>query len=160
MSTAAEKHDLRINSVLARRALRRGYSQESITTETPLTELIQAEERTAVAGEKGDVLKRMMQFFYADGQHPGAVLRRVFAVAKAIDPELLGHMNLEELGLMFGETKAAQSWRVKKIFSDYQKERGVKGFKANFQKSETACGAMSRAQRGNKNRSGKKRKKP
>ena len=155
----SKDHEERINSVLARKALKHGYRQEAVTHEAPLTELIAAEEQAAAAAGlgRGDVLKRMLQFFYADGQHPGAVVRRVFAVAKAIDPDLLGHMTLEDVGEMLGETKAAQSWRVKKIFSGYQKQAGARGFKASFQKSEDACVAMSRAQRGNKNRSGKRK---
>lgn len=147
-----EQHDVRIASLLARVAQRKGYTQESITTHTPLDDLIAAEERAEMEGGRGDTLAQMLRFFYADGMHPGCVLRRVFAVAKAIKPELVGDMSLEELALMFGETKAAQSWRIKKIFSDYQRQAGVKGFKASFQKSEAAVAAYSRAQRGNKNR--------
>lgn len=148
-----EDHERRIQETLAMRAARNGYSQEGVTWQTPLSDLIAAEERAEMEGGRGDVLRQMLLFFYADGLHPGAVLRRVFAVAKAIKPELIGDMSLEELALMFGETKAAQSWRIKRIFSDYQRQAGVKGFKASFQKSEAAVAAMSRAQRGNKNRS-------
>lgn len=149
----ADGHDQRINSALARVASKRGYTQESVTTRTPLDELIEAEEQSELAGDRGNVLRRVLLFFYADGMHPGAVLRRVYALAKAIDPELIGDMTCDDLALMFGETKAAQSWRIQRIFSGYQRAAGVNGFKASFQKSESARAAYSRAQRGNNNRS-------
>lgn len=148
----AESHNLRINSALAIAAARRGFSQEAVTNHTPLDALIEADERCQEQEGLGSVLQRMMLFFFADGAHPGVVLRRVYAVAKAIEPAMINHMSLEELALMFGETKAAQSWRLKRIFSDYQRHSGLKGFKARFQKSESARAAYSRAQRGNKNR--------
>lgn len=155
MSRESDAHDVRINSILARAAARRGYNQESITTITPLTELMATEGRAELEGGRADVLKQMLLFFYADGQHPGAVLRRVFAVAKALDESLLEGMTLTDMAQMFGETKAAQSWRIQKIFSGYQRAAGVNGFKASFQKSEAARAAYSRTQRGNTNRRGK-----
>jgi hypothetical protein len=147
------QHARRIRASLAQVAAKHGYAAEGVTTRTPLDALLEAEEAAAgPEGERADVLKKMMHYFYADGKHPGAVLRRVFGLAKAIAPELLGDMTLAELGLMFGETRAAQQWRIKKIFSDYQKGAGAKGFKARFQKSEAASAAAARAQRGNQNR--------
>lgn len=157
----ADSFDREINSVLARAALKQGYSAEAVTVRTPLDDLIRGEE---VDGESDDevaelrrkILRHLLRFFFADGPHPGAVVRRVYAVAKPLTPELIMHMTCEDLANMLGETKAAHSWRILKIFSDYQRARGVKGFKAAFQKSESARAKYSRAQQGNSNRRGKK----
>jgi hypothetical protein len=152
------EHDHRITSALARAAARHGYQQESVTSHTPLDDLLDAEDAAQVGElERSAVLNRLLDYLAADGPHPGCVLRRYFAVVKALQREdLLCGMTLQELGLMFGETKAAQSWRVKKIFSGYLRGAGAKGFKARFQKSETARAAYARAQLGNTNRRGKK----
>lgn len=154
----SETHDQRITSALARAAARHGFAQESVTTHTPLDDLLDAEDAAQDGNAPREtVLNRLLDYLASDGPHPGCVLRRYFAVAKALQREdLLCGMTLHELGLMFGETRAAQSWRVKKIFSGYLKGRGAKGFKARFQKSEAAREAYSRAQLGNTNRRGKK----
>jgi hypothetical protein len=147
-------HDQRINSAIARAAARRGYQQEAITTRTPLDDLLAKEEGEDAQAQRREALSLVLLYFFADGPHPGCVLRRVYAVTKAVKPKLCLDMTLEELALMFGETKAAQQWRIDKIFNDYQRLRGVKGFKAAFQKSDEARAAYSRAQRGNHNRRG------
>lgn len=150
-----EAHTRRINSVLARKALQHGYAFEGATVRTPLDELLAKDEPEDAQCERRETLQALNRFFVADGPSPGAVVRRVFAVLRAVNPELIAHMTVRELALMFDETPAAQSWRIKKIFSDYLRERGVKGFKAPFQKSEAARAAYSRAQQGNRNRSGR-----
>ncbi len=148
-------HEKRIQETLAQAFAKRGFRHEAITTRTPLDDLLAKEEPADVQEERREALGAMMRFFFADGPHLGCVVRRVFAIGKAITPELIAHMTVEELAQMFDETKAAQSWRIKKIFSDYQRDRGVKGFKAPFQKSEESRAAFSRAQRGNTNRRAK-----
>lgn len=150
-------HDQRITSALARAAARKGFSQASVTTHTPLDDLLEAEEAAACGElERSAVLNRLLDYLAADGPHPGCVLRRYYAVVKALQREdLLCGMTLKELGMMFGETKAAQSWRIKKIFSGYLKGAGAKGFKARFQKSEAAVAAYARTQLGNTNRRGR-----
>lgn len=146
----------RIEQTLAQVFQKKGYQQEAVTTRTPLSDLLAQEDTADVQSERLETLRALNRFYVADGPHPGSVLRRVFAVLKAVSPELIVNMTLAEMGQMFGETKAAQSWRVKKIFTNYQRERGIKGFKAAFQKSEKARSAYSRAQQGNTNRAGKK----
>lgn len=146
------RDEKRIGETLAQVYWKKGFRQEAVTTRTPLADLLAKEEAADVQEERRETLGVLLRYFFADGPHPGAVVRRLFAVAKAVAPELIVDMTVEELGLMFGETKAAQSWRIKKIFSNYQRDRGVKGFKAAFQKSEHSTAAFSRAQRGNHNR--------
>ena len=154
------KDERRINETLAQVFHKKGFQQEAITTRTPLADLLAKEAGEDEQDERRETLGVLLRYFFADGPHPGAVVRRVFAVGKAVAPELIVDMTVEELGLMFGETKAAQSWRIEKIFSNYQRERGVKGFKAGFQKSEHTSAAFSRAQRGNHNRRKKLVRKP
>jgi len=145
----------RIAETLAQRFAKQGFCHEAVDTATPLTALLGKEEGENVEDDRHEVIGAMLDFFCADGVHPGWVLRRVFAVLKAVRPQLLGDMSLEEMGNLFGETRAAQSWRIKKMFTDYQRGKGAKSFKAAFQKSEAAVGSYSRAQKGNTNRRAK-----
>lgn len=145
--------EYRIDLALSRAAARAGYEPEVVMPHSPLDELLRTE--AGEEEEQREMLGLVLDYFFADGRHPGSVLRRVYAVARAIRPRLIGHMNGTELALMFGETRAAQAWRVKKIFSGYLQERGAKGFKATFQKSESSTPKYAAAARGNQNRRGK-----
>ena len=151
----SSRDERRINDTLARAAQRQGYTAEAVTTHTPLDDLLQAEDGDE--DQHREALGKVLLYFFADGPHPGAVLRRVFGVTLAIRPELILNMNRADLAMMFGETRAAQSWRIKKIFSGYQRERGVKGFKARSEKSETAVAKYTRLRRGVSNRRGNQR---
>ena len=139
-------HERRIAAALARNARRRRYAIVDTGSALTVEEVLGGDE-SGIA-----VARELLYFLNADGQHPGALLRRVYILLKAITPEAIGDLTLTEIGMIFGETRAAVSIRVKRVFSSFQKKQGAKGFKAPFQRSETACVAMSRAQMGNRNR--------
>lgn len=149
----------RINSVLARAAARRGYTMEAATTRTPLSELIDREALDAGEDAEGvmrarlETFHRFIDFAFADGPHPGDVMRNFYAVVHVLRPDVLLNMTCDDIGALLGRTGAAHSWRVKKV-CERLKAKGVKGFKARFQKSEAASAAYSAAQRGNQNRRG------
>jgi hypothetical protein len=120
--------------------------------------MISREELVNVIREtRRETLALFLNWLTEDGLHPGSVLRRVYSVGKALHKEPWSLLSLREAGLMFGETKAAQSWRTKKIFNGYLKERGFKACKAPFQKSEEAVSKYREAAKGNHNRAGKPR---
>ena len=138
------------------------HGREPIYFRTSLEEMIAREE-----GEPADeylirreAFERTMEYFFADGPHPGHVIRRVFALAKASKPQLLLNMSLAEIGLMLGETKAAGSWRIKKLVNGAFEAAGHKGVVLPWQKSATAIENYAEAAKGNTNRRlGKRRKK-
>lgn len=154
-----QAHEARINDVL--RGVCAVRTPELVEARTPLSELIESED-----GEDDDDRHRrdlgmIMAYFFADGPHPAQVVRRVFAVARAVRPELIGHLNGTQLALMFGETRAAQSWRVKKVFNrTIEQARNVhvrtigsaKASRARFQKRKGTCVKYAAAQVGNHNR--------
>jgi hypothetical protein len=84
-------------------------------------------------------------------------MRRVYALTYALRPKAILNMSMHDLGNLFGETPAAQSWRIEKIFSGYLKKNGARGFKAAGQKSEESRAVYSQAQKGNTNRTKLKR---
>ncbi|HEX2099023.1 MAG TPA: hypothetical protein VHF69_00080 [Candidatus Synoicihabitans sp.] len=148
--------------MLARAAARRGYAMEATTNRTPLSDLLaqeaDGEDAEGLMRARLETFYRFIDFAFADGPHPASVMRNFFAVVHALRPDALLNMSCRDIGLLLGRTGAAHSWRVKKLFSDFLKDHDARGFKARWQKSETATAAYSAAQRGNTNRRGTKKK--
>lgn len=154
---SAEAMKERIDEVLYKAAVTtNGFAA---TTHTPLDALLARE-----GGDDGEVEEArhdgrkeafgaLLDYFFAEGPEPLALIRRIYAVAKAIRPHLLGDMSLEDIALLCGDGgRATVGERIKRIYNRYIEERGGGRVKAGFQKSETACGKYAAAQKGNSNR--------
>lgn len=105
---------------------------------------------------------RMLDYFYEDGPHPLAVIRRVMAVVKAIRPEILLNMSLAQIAVLCDDGKgrtcdgrATVSERVKRLFEEPIRRSGMHGFKSGFQKTQSANHNYSQAGQGNQNRLGR-----
>lgn len=102
-------------------------------------------------------LTGLLRFAFYDGPAAGVVVRRVFALAKwrPTSSALLFDMTLAHLGAMFGETRAAWSWRVKRLVNRFLTlANSTHGVKAGYQRTDEACAHCASAQRGNQNRIG------
>jgi hypothetical protein len=118
-----------------------------------------ADARAVEALIRRDAFSGLMGYFFAEGPEPLALIRRVYAVAKATRPDLLGDMSLQDLALLCGDGgRATVSARIERIYNKFIEERGGGKVKAAFQKSETACSKYREVQRGNDNRKRGKRK--
>ncbi len=161
-------HVARIEGHLARVFRRNGF--EGVVNRTPLVNLLRKEEGKE-EGDRDDeqdddfesremrlaILQRLVRYLFADGPHPGKVMRRTYAVARAYYPQLICEMNGSDLAIIFDETRATVSARCTLMFSDFVKEKsGAKGTKVSFQKSAQSSGKYARAAKGNQNRKGKK----
>jgi hypothetical protein len=155
----ATEHLERIEGTLARVYRRNGY--EGVSMRTPLGEVIAREEGRApeddpdadpIYDARSEGFRAAMRYVFADGPHPGLSMRRLYALARAIDPGLIAQMNGTDLAEMFGETRAAQSARVKMMFTGYSGKKP----KLPFQKTASARERMAAAQMGNQNRRGSK----
>lgn len=151
------EHERRVDAALSRAADR---LHEQIDVNTPADEVMLAEEvesfeRLTKDEEQMRLLlaffDRFFDFLYEDGPHPGWVLRRVYALARRYRPSLIMNMNGTDLGMMFNETRAAQSWRIQAIF-DRLKLSGVRGCRGAGFKSEGARESYSESAKGNHNR--------
>ncbi|MDF3058529.1 MAG: hypothetical protein K0R17_2744 [Rariglobus sp.] len=155
----SSNHEERIAGVLRSvtdkeelRGLYRGKKGD-VTNYTPLSALLAAEDGEddeELMRARMEVFNRFIDFCVQDGAHPGAVMRNFYAIVHALRPEALRDLTCEEYGKLFGETKQAHSWRVKQIFSGYMRKQGAGGFKARFQKSETAVESYRRVRLGKK----------
>lgn len=168
-----DEHEAALLGVMSRVAKAQGadlladgrlvYRADGYTTvehRNPLSELLAKEDGPVMeeAEIRTEAFRALMDFLFADGPHPGVVVRRVYALAKAICPARLAYMSLADLGLMLGETRAAQSWRVKKIFSYKLQAAGAKATHAAFQKRAGAVAKYAAAQKGNTNRKGRRKR--
>jgi len=153
-------HDQVIRDTL-QSAYTRGGDRIAVDNHTPRDALEELEEmRESAAAVELDCYRRLMGFFFADGPHPAKVVRRVYACAKAFNPELCAHMTCQELATLLGETRAAVSWRIKAVVNHFCEARGVKALRASFQRSDESCAKYAAAARGNKSRRiGSKKKK-
>lgn len=148
----------RIASVLARRAQASGYETGPAQTgHTPLAALLQAEAGPDQEDEhriRVEAIGALVDFILQDGPHPGYAMKNFYAVVHALRPQALPNWTCDDFAQLFGQTKAAHSWRVKKLFGTLLEAKGGRGrvIRARFQKSATATAAYSQAQKGNTNR--------
>lgn len=165
-----------IDFAMSRAAARLAHIGDDVEVRTPLTALLLAEDMErleaasrSIAEEYGDDFSRtyaawfgrLLAFFFAEGPHPGVVLRRLYMVARRYGPDLIWGMNGTDLGMMFGESRAAQSYRINLLF-DGLKAAGVRGNRGAGCKREEARETYAECATGNHNRrrsAGKKKKK-
>ena len=135
------------------------HGREPVYQRTPLDEILQKENGSGELSvqEYTPAFLMMMGYFFSEGPHPGTVMRRVFAFAKALCPDLMLNMSLHEVGLMFGETKAAAGWRIKQLINRPAQASGVHGHTLPWQKSASTVAKYASAARGNTNRRGSKK---
>jgi hypothetical protein len=124
---------------------------------TPLEELLRgeemwddAEERELREEERVATFRRMLEFIFQSGPEPLRVLRNIFALTKAVRPELLGDMSLDDIAIICADGgKATVSARIERIYNATLEKAGVTAPRAAFQKRSSKYSA---AQAGNKNR--------
>jgi hypothetical protein len=108
-------------------------------------------------------MRGMLDYIYEDGPHPLCVYRRLMSVVKAVRPQLTLNMSCAQLAILCddgkgtrkGDGRATVSARIQRLFDEPIKKAGMKGYKASFQKTESACANYSDSAQGNRNRLGR-----
>lgn len=128
---------------------------------TPLEEVIAGEEpdpdeseewRERKMAVRVDTLRTMLRYIHQHGPDPLRILRNHFALTKAVAPELIGNMSLDDIAILCADKgKATVSARVKAIYNRPLERCGMDSA-ASFQKR----GRYAEAQKGNQNRRKKK----
>ncbi len=151
-----DAHEERITSLLALKAHEAGYdSGASYTRYTPLSALLESEEDSTIeAAMRGEILGGFIDFVLQDGPHPADCMKNFYAVVHALRPKAMKgrKWTCADFGMLFGESKAAHSWRVKQLFSVRMEAKGLKAVQAPFQKSAESIPKYAAAQKGNSNR--------
>jgi hypothetical protein len=93
---------------------------------TPLEALMAAEEGDEAEEAEADrrmalrvqTFRRLLDFFFECGPDPLQVLRRIYAVAKALRPELIGDMAMEDIAIICGDGggRSTVSARIKRVY--------------------------------------------
>ena len=108
---------------------------------------------------RSEALNGILNYVLQNGPRPMAVAKLLFVIIQMVRPEVLGLLTCKEYGQLFGESKAAASWRAKKFGSGFVESRGARTGKAGFQKSAAASRSYAAAQKGNLNRAPKTKNK-
>jgi hypothetical protein len=151
---------------------------EKVDRRTPLDELMDAEQRAGLRetltpfeeldghaeelGKEGPEAVALMleahfwllDFLFAEGPHPGVVMRRLYAWVKKYRPSAIWDAGYRQLGDLLGESHAAMEWRIGQIIDNYATSKGMKGVKMPWQRGAAVSETLSKAQRGNVNRLG------
>jgi len=101
-------------------------------------------------------VRAFFRFLKAHGVHPAAMLKQLAAAGRACHVEPFSEMTMGELGMLFGETKAAHSWRCK-LLSREIVLTGLHGSKLPGQKRAEASEVYRQIRKGNTNRKGGKK---
>lgn len=119
---------------------------------------IDCAEQEAKREERRNSIALIFNYFVADGVHPAAVLRRLYAVGNywRIPPFCL--LTVRERGFMLGDSHGAQHWRMQRICVDPDRRQTGRVLRAPGQKSLQSRARFAEAQRGNSNRKRKRRR--
>lgn len=156
-----------IDFVLRKNAGHMTAGTGALCGETPL-ETLMREEGGAEDGDewkvRGEAFWRMLEYLYEEGPEPLALIRRIYALTKAIAPHLLGDMSMDDIAMLSGDGgRATVSARILRIYNGKLAEAGMKGVKSACQKSDEARETYRGAQMGNRNRTknkGRRRRPP
>lgn len=86
---------------------------------------------------------RLLDYLFGEGPHPGKVIRRAYALAQTFRPSLILGMSREDIAIMLGETRAANSKRLQ-MLEDYGRAAGNKGEAHRHAARKAAAGNNSR----------------
>lgn len=166
--TAAERQ---IDNSLAAIYRKRGYEPESIEHNTPLSALIAAEagdellcadsSELTVIEVKREAWRAQLAWVFEKGADPRVAMRRLYALAHEVGPQLLRELTHEEIALLLGDGagRATSSARSQAIFGGLKSALGIGTEFGTGHKSAGAREKMRASAMGNANRKGGKRTK-
>lgn len=165
----AEQLQLRVMQANMSQALQR-YNRRGgdvASCEMPFDSLLESESDGIEGGESGPdeydyaqrraAIRALFRYLKAEGPHPLKIMKRLWAVGRGMHDEYFASLTMTEAGLMFGESKAAHSWRMR-VLSGMIELKGMHGIRLPGQKTPASRAVYSAAQQGNSNRTGGKRK--
>ena len=92
---------------------------------------------------RGGESMQFLEYIFAEGPHPGRVIRRCYALAQTFRTDLILEMSREDLAIMLGETRAANSKRLQ-MLEPYGRAPGNKGEDHRSAAKKSATGNNSR----------------
>ena len=107
-------------------ALERYYHRtgggDLVVTDMPFDEILESES-DGLEGEPGQYeyaqrrlgIRALFAYLCAEGNDPLKIMKRLYAAGRGFSLEPFCTMTMREQALMFGETPAAVSWRMKQL---------------------------------------------
>ena len=101
------------------------------------------------AKRRKDDLSKIIHYFFQQGPNPLLVIRNVYAAAKAINPDLLKDMSMEDISIICADSgRCTVSARIKRIYNKKIEDAGGRPVLSSCQKT----GNYSTPQLANSNR--------
>lgn len=159
--------DRQITNTLAALARKRGYEPTGIEANTPLSALLAAEEEDdllcadhselTVMEVKREAWRALLAWVYEKGADPRVAMRRLYALAHEVGPQLLRELTHEEIALLLGDGagRATSSARSQAIFGGLKSALGIVTEFGTGHKSAGAREKMRASAMGNTNRKGR-----
>lgn len=99
-------------------------------------------------------LAELIRYLMSEGARWKAMVAVAYCMAKALRPELIYGMSLEDVARLSGDQggRATPSARIRRLYNARLTAAGLFASTASFQKGEAACRKYAEAQRGNTNR--------
>ena len=124
---------------------------------TPFDAMVAAEE--AMPGDekliRQEAISKWVEWLAEDGPDLKRMVMRMYSFVRAYRPDLLRNMSGAEIAAQFGQTRAAESARTRRVTEKTLKKAGYHCTAIPFQKSATTRAKCSKAQMGNRNRAKK-----
>lgn len=104
-------------------------------------------------------MEALLDLLLEAGPRWQATVQMAYALAKALSPELIAGMSLEDIAVLGGDGggRATPSARIKRVYSRRVEAAGLSATFLHFQKSATTVAKYSIAQQGNQNRRRRRR---
>lgn len=138
-----------IEETLSALALKRGCDLRPGAAINPREALMDAEERADTLDEnrlRVEAANRLLDFVFQDGPNPERAMKWLFALVRRTRSELLCGLTMNEQAKMFGETRAAVSWRVKQL-GKFQRSRGSRAYISRAEKRAGASESYRRREK-------------
>jgi hypothetical protein len=147
--SVAEVHD-----ALSKAYRKKGRTWDPMEEPTSL-DVMTAREDTMEPGEslvRARAVELWLRRVWESGVSFSDALKHLLTDVRALAPELVLNMSGEEIAALFGQGRAAESWRVRRRVNDFLARAGFRNPQLRHQKSLAGCQNYARAQRGNRNR--------
>lgn len=152
-------HEANMNQAMRKYYLRTGAEQPCF--DMPFDRILRSEEYDGddealevdedVLAQRREAIRGVFRYLVAEGPHPLKIMKRLYAVGRGLMIEPFCELTMDESALMFSESKAAHSWRVK-FLSGVIERCGMKGSRLPGQKNKSSTANYSMSQAGNSNR--------
>lgn len=145
---------LTASSALAAATRRNSHLVNARQELTPFDHALAAEEAMPDDEKaiRAEAISKWVEWIMEDGPRLDRAVKRFYSFVRAYRPDLLLNMSGAEIAAQFGQTRAAESARTRRVTETTLKKAGYRCTAVPFQRSATTRAKCAAAQMGNTNR--------